>query len=336
MKKNLVALLLFVAFVNDACLGGTLASEIEPGSAESHSSCNLSPIKRPPVDGTINLQPNSPTAYELRRSVSMQLKTTPDASKTKYIQFDETGELALAPNSLSGMVTTAVGKMRSRAGETCQFSISTFSGSANWAIPPTVTVKADGKGRKCTSFSYPCGLPTVHCDTVLGVPVNCYPEQPMCLATQATDIANWSMSVSGVLPIKVGDDGKSFDVNVVRGQPVSDTGGSGEVAQILDSVGLLKVFANIDTSLKTNVSFDSIPTVGRLLSVIAPIDVVASSKVQSVKWLSVGNTGSGKFSSVGISYTQSFALKLKPGCLVAKCLRTSANDVELAKCVLGP
>lgn len=326
------AALAFAVFVIlEVARSVSLAAEVEVPKA-----CNLSPITRPSVGGTINLQPNSPTAFELSRSVTMQIRTASDANKTKYIQFEETGKIALAPDALTTVMTAAVAGLRSRAGETCQFSISTFSGTADWAIPPNFQIRADGQGRKCTSFSYPCGTPSIHCDTKWGIPYNCYPQQPMCLATQATPISDWSMSIAGQLPIKLGDDRKSFNVYAVRGDPVIDTGGSGEVAKILDAVGLGKIFANIDTSLKNQVSLDSIPTVSQILSIIAPSDQLGPAQIQAVAWTNIPNTQSGKLSSVGISYNQSFSVKLKSGCLLAQCLRNASRDEEVSNCVLNP
>jgi len=156
----------------------------------------------------------------------------------------------------------------------------------------------------------------------------------MCVHQQAFDLANWSMTVSGTLPIKVGGDGKSIDIDVVRGDPIIDTSGSGEVAGILNSIGLLKIFQNIDTSLRVNLNFDFIPTVGRLLSITVPTDQTASPILLSANWTRVTNAPSDKFSPVGIAYVQSFGIKEHSGCLVAKCLRSSADDEEFTKCVL--
>jgi hypothetical protein len=304
-----------------------------PPNQQAGASCNLSPIVRPPLRNTVALQPGLATNIVLSRRVSMQQKRTDDG--TKYIEFNENGELKMQPDVLGRIMAQAISTMRSHAGETCQFSISTFGGSANWAVPPGFHIDADGKGRKCTSFDLPCGLPEEHCEIRWDFQ-KCETHTPMCTQRQVFDIGDWSMSVAGTLPISIGSDSNTIVINATRGAPNIDTGGSGEIADILNHVGLLKIFQNIDTSLRVDVNFDVIPSFGRLLSINAPTEAVASSrKLVGADWVQIRDTEAGQFSGVGIGYTQFFSLPESTGCLAAGCFRKSVTDEDFAKCILG-
>jgi hypothetical protein len=294
--------------------------------------CNLSPIIRPTLAATVDLQPGLTADILLDRRISMKRGVTPDG--TKYIEFSETGQIALQADVLSRLIAQSLNQMRSHIGETCQFSISSFEGSANWAIPPSFQVSAAGGARKCTSFSYPCGAPQVTCPH--NDPFDCQWTTPTCTAVQKFDIGDWSVSVSGTLPLTVQPDSLALEIDAVRGDPVINTGSNGVIAEILNAIGLLKIIQNIDTSLAVKVDFDVIPSLGKLISLDAPTDPVASPrKVDSASWVRIDDTQQGKFSNVGIGYAQSVGLPEQTGCLKAKCLRRSRTDDQYATCMLA-
>jgi hypothetical protein len=302
----------------------------------SEKSCKLDPIQRPPVEATVQLLPGISAEVVLDRRATLKKKRALADAKSKYeIEFDEVGTLAMQADVLNRIMQSAVSSARTHANETCEFSISTFGGTTNWSRPPTFNFHADGKGRKCTSFSYPCGLPQMTCSRdALGIP-SCTVDQPMCTQTQKFDLANWSVSLSGSFQISPDSDANTIAINVVSGSPVVDVSGSGEVAQILSNVGLLPILQTIDPNLGFNVPSTAIPSLGRLVAINAPADVPASPILTGATWTPIEDTQSGKFANVGIAYTQVLVVRYDFGCLVAKCLRQSKTEDEYAQCVLG-
>jgi hypothetical protein len=293
--------------------------------------CDLSKIIRPPISAKVDLQPGISADVLILRTATMQKAGSPDSP---HIDFTEVGTVAIESDALGRIMNNSVNAMRARAGETCQFSISTFTGSATWGTPPSFRVYADGKGRKCTSFDYPCGPPEVSCEWRWDYQ-KCTTWMKMCTARQVFDLGNWDMTVDGTLPITADPSSNRININAARGEPVVNTGGVGAIADILKAIGLLKVFQDIDTSLRIDPSLDIIPSFGKLIAVNAPQDVTGSPRLVSANWVPVGDTKNGQFSTAGIGYVQTFSLKEPSGCLAARCLRKSSSNQDYVDCFLS-
>ena len=283
-------------------------------------------IERPKVYAQIDFLGVS-VDIALRRRISFKIQDN------NAVQFNEEGIIALSSKAINRLVDVKLAPLRANMRESCQLSISSLSGSTFAATPPTFQIYSDGKARKCTSFDVPCGYET-RCDAnIAGVQV-CYPSAKMCRVEQSVDVGNWKIAANGRLLLGKSDGGDLMQFSSTIDNTSNDSQGSGFIADLLEQLGLLKLFTNI-TGSTSSVEASSFPTTGKLFVISSPANVIGTPQLNQVSWVSGLATEADRFSQIGISYSQSVKFRRSSACRASYCLARTQTDDDYLKCFVS-